>query len=170
MMYQGPDIDSLVARVLASLDGESALLDQRRGRLAELSDALVRGDADGLERVLEQIEREEAAPHGPSPDDVLGSLAAAVGCPSGRPALAEIIPRLPAWHRSAVERARAGLLRRVQALRRQHLQTARLLSQCASFHRSLVELLFPSQAAVATYDAGGRHQWRPGGGLVNAER
>jgi hypothetical protein len=170
MMYQGPDIDSLVARVLAALEGEASLLCQRQGRLAELSDALLRGDADGLERVLEQIDREESAPRGASPDDVLGSLAAAVGCPSGRPALAEIIPRLPAWHRPAVERARAGLLGRVHALRRQHLQTAKLLSQCASFHRSLMELLLPGSAAVATYDSGGQRQWRSGGGLVNAER
>ena len=172
MILVHTDIDVLVARALELLEREALLLRQRQARLAELSEALARGEADRLERVLEQIDREELplSPPEPALDDVLGPLAAAVGCASERPALAEIIPLLPPGHRPGVERARAGVLRQARALRSQHMETAILLSQCASFNRALLELLHQGGPAVATYDAGGPRQWRSGGGLVNAER
>lgn len=166
------DVDALACRLRDLLEEEALLLGQRRSRLADLAEALADNDEPRLERLLAEMEAEVAsqAQREGRPAQVMRRLAEALDCPEESERLSRLIGRLPPWHQGGIAQARARIVQQARDLRRQYRQTAMLLSECARINRALLDSLLRAGPTVSTYDAEGPRQWRPGGGVVDAER
>lgn len=165
------DASEQIADLLAVLDAELALIEDKHERLGELSEAMIARDEPAVEAVLdrlEQAEREQA-----EVDGRLSELRAALAGRLGRPAdelrLSTLAELLPPPEGEAVRDRRERIVAAAERLQQRHLRTALLLSECARVNRMLLEGLCPSGAAVTTYAAGGERVWRQGSGLLDTE-
>ena len=164
--------ESLIDELLAILDEEIELLEQKRSQLANLSEALVSTDDAATEALLKLIEQTE---HTQTRVDlklqgVRKTLAGVFGYDDAKALrLSVLVTELPDAQASAVNDRRERLAQQVGNLRRQHLQTAMLLIECSKVNRMMMECLLPAGEAVTTYDATGTNLWRNGVGLVDKE-
>jgi predicted nucleic acid-binding Zn-ribbon protein len=164
--------ESLIDELLAVLDEEIELLEQKQSQLADLSDALVAVDDVATEALLKQIEQTERTQTmvDLKLQDVRKTLAGVLGYDDARALrLSVLVTKLPDAQASAVDDRRGRLAQQVGKLRRQHLQTAMLLIECSKVNRMMMECLLPAGEAVTTYDATGTNLWRNGAGLVDKE-
>lgn len=164
--------ESLIDELLAILDEEIELLEQKRSQLANLSEALVSTDDAATEALLKLIERTEHTQTRVDLklQDVRKTLAGVFGYDDAKALrLSVLVTELPDAQASAVNDRRERLAQQVGNLRRQHLQTAMLLIECSKVNRMMMECLLPAGEAVTTYDATGTNLWRNGAGLVDKE-
>ena len=164
--------ESLIDELLAILDEEIELLEQKRSQLANLSEALVSTDDAATESLLKLIERTEHTQTRVDLklQDVRKTLAGVFGYDDAKALrLSVLVTELPDAQASAVNDRRERLAQQVGNLRRQHLQTAMLLIECSKVNRMMMECLLPAGEAVTTYDATGTNLWRNGAGLVDKE-
>ncbi len=164
--------ESLIDELVAILDEEIDLLEQKRSQLADLSEALVSADDEATETLLKQIEQTEYTQTRVDIRlrDVRKALAGVFGYDDARALrLSVLVSELPDTQASAVDDRRGRLARQVGKLRRQHLQTAMLLVECSKVNRMMMECLLPAGETVTTYDAAGTNLWRNGAGLVDKE-
>jgi flagellar biosynthesis/type III secretory pathway chaperone len=167
-----PVDNEAVARELeALLDEEISLLDLRRSQLAELSKVILARDDNRMEHLLEEIERTQhiQAATDSRLNALRSALAGAWNCAPGEVRLSRVIAESPGQTRIALEHRRQQIVAMTQALRKQHLETAVLLSECAKVNRRLLEGLLPRSQEVTTYGAEGSRAWRPDTGLTDQE-
>ncbi|HUS47772.1 MAG TPA: flagellar export chaperone FlgN [Phycisphaerae bacterium] len=166
-----PDDKGHIQELLAVLDGQTALLRSRRADLAELSEAMVAADNDRMEAVLRRMDQtgDAQAAQDRRLAAVRQQIAEGLGLQAAQLKLAELAERLPDPLGGALRRRRQQIIEEVQAFRRQHLQTAMLVSQCAQVNRALLEWLFPASCGLTVYGSGGPNHWRRDTGLVDAE-
>mgnify|MGYP006280410803 CR=1 FL=1 len=171
MMPSGPTLSGLVANLADVLDEEIALLTRRHGQLRELAGAIAARDDEPMERLLaemEQLQQVQAAT-----DRRLRharrALAACFACDASELRLSRLIDRLSGEDRGRIEWRRRRIMVLVEDVRREHIRTAMLLTECARVNRELMETLFPASTPVTTYGTSGRESWRPHTGLVDTE-
>jgi len=166
-----PEIEPVVEELLVVLDEETALLERKRAQLAELSKILLRNDNDAVETLLEKIECAQA-------DQVLLEvrlrtireiLAGVFECSAKEFNLSRLIDELPSQQGDAVRSRRRKVAEKVKEFRKQHLQTAILLSECSRITGMMLDSLTPS-GAVVTYDSEGTDRWRIDAGVLDMER
>ncbi|MBS3734229.1 MAG: flagellar export chaperone FlgN [Phycisphaerae bacterium] len=171
MMPTGATRTQRVADLAAVLDEEIDLLAARRDQLARLTVAIPGGDERATERLLQQMERTQQAQA--QTDNRLraarNAMASALACDASQLRLSRLVDRLDGADRDRIERRRARIVALVEAVRREHIKAAMLLSECARINRELLESLFPASTPVTTYGAAGRESWRPHTGLVDTE-
>ena len=169
MILPHPDMDAHVQRLLAEMDAEIERLRLRLVQLEQLSQALVAGDEESLERLLAQMD----AGQGPQAEadarlaEARRALAQALGCPGQR--MSQWLARLEGHDRWEIQRRRSSILDLMGRLRRQHLASVTLLAECARVNRLLLDALMPRSGGVTVYGTGGADHWRGGAGLLNAE-
>lgn len=166
-------IEPLVDELLAVLDEHGELLELKRSQMQELSAALLASDDSATEILLQQIEqaqRTEALLDGRLAS-LRDALADAFNCPVGEFKLARLIEELPSDMAAAVDARRQHIAEEVLKFRRQHLETAMLLSECARFTTLLLDCILPSGKTVITYGVNGAdQQWRPESSLLDTEQ
>ena len=164
-------IAGLVEELIRLLDEQIELLDVRCSQLAALSDATTRRDDEALEALLADIE--SAQQHQTGADTKLqalrNALANAAGWPVEQMRLALLIEHLPDQQSTAVDYRRQQIILLTDRLKRQHMETALILSECARVNRLLLEALFPETRSVTTYGAKGENSWGQDRGLVDVE-
>jgi hypothetical protein len=167
-----PDMESLVAELLAVLDEQIVLLDGKRLQMVELSRALVDRDDEATESLLEQIER--AGTVQVSVDlrlkDVRERLGGALGCDASDVRLSRLAAELPEPHQQTLNARREKIVDLIEEFRAEYLQTTLLLLECSRVTSMLLDGILPAGERVLTYGATGADTWRPGAGLLNAER
>ncbi len=164
-------IASIIDELLGVLDEEIALLQRRKSQMGRLCEAIVERDDDTMERLLaEMSETQQLQEH---VDLKLlahrNTVANAVGRAPGEMKLSVLIAELPPSHRPAVDYRRQQIVLLIQDVRRQHLDTALLLGECARINHMLLTGMFPAASEVTTYDHDGPDTWRSDTGLVDAE-
>jgi flagellar biosynthesis/type III secretory pathway chaperone len=166
------DIDPLVDELVGVLDDEIALLELRVSQLQGMSDAILSRNEEELEKLLDEVERTEQLQSATDSKlkGIRMALAGVFGCEPDEMKLSRLILELPPEKRLAVSHRREHIVRITETLRRKHLETAILLSECARINRMLLSAMFPDSQTATTYSAEGAEVWRPDTGLVDAER
>ncbi len=164
-------MDSLIDELLGALDDQINVLELKCSQLAGLSRALVRRDNEATEAILEEMERAEEVQA--SADlrlvAVRGTFAEALGCEVEKLKLSRLVAELPPRWARATDHRRRRIVDLTGKLRREHLRTAMLLSECARINRMLLESLLPVGEAVVTYGVEGMNLWRAETGLMDTE-
>jgi len=154
-----------------ALDEEASLLGQWGEQLEELSSAILgRGDRD-LEELLGRMEctRRRQREGETRLSAASAGLARALACDAAPGRLSDLIDRLGDAQRDRLEPKRRRVVEQIALVRRTHLRSAVLLSECARVNRELLERLLPKTAPLTTYGAGGRVSRRGGAGLISTE-
>jgi hypothetical protein len=164
-------IEPVIEDLLVVLDSEARLLETKRSQLAELSKKLLANDNEAVEVLLEKIERAEEAQTllARRLQTLRETLAGAFGCDISDFNLAWLIARLPRSESLALTRKRRAVGEKVDAFRKQHLQTTILLTECSRITGMMLDRLAPA-GAVVTYDADGSDRWRADAGMLDMER
>jgi len=167
-----PEVRARTARLLEALDGEIVLLARRQEQMAALSEAIVQRDEGRLEALLAEVAGTLSAQA--EADErvraLQAELARRLGCPPETARLGLLAERVGGREGSEMQSRRDRIVELADGLRRQHLRTSVLLTECARVNRRMLETLCPAARGVSTYDSGGREHWRPETGRVSAER
>jgi flagellar biosynthesis/type III secretory pathway chaperone len=163
--------DALVAEMVALLDEEIHLMEQRLAQMDATRQAIVRRDDNALDRLL--LEAETIQNTQTATDlklrAVRQTLAEAFGCRMGEMKLSWLLERLSDEQRPQIEYRRQQIVLLAEQLRQRHLETALLLSECARINRLVLESLFPEADNVQTYGTQGQTSWQMEAGLVDTE-
>ena len=162
---------ALIGRLESALDEEIRLLEARLGELEGLSKALVERDDESIEAFLERMERTEKAQAAADREltGVRQIVANVVGRDAAELKLTRLVAELPRDQAPGVERRRKRIIELAGAVRRRHIETVMLLTECARITAMLLDRILPAGEAVVTYDADGSDLWRSSTGLLDAE-
>jgi hypothetical protein len=178
MMLSNQSDIQMVGRLLALLDEQIVLLDNRLAIPKGLSQATANYDNQAMETLLARMEQAMLAQgaHDRALRDVRKRLAAALGWPLGNTcltALAKVLgddPRQgPQGLAAQVHSRRSRIIQLVAAIRQTHMHMVLLLTECMKVNRLLMEHLFPQAQGLALYGSSGHKRWRQSPGLVDAE-
>lgn len=163
-------MDVKVQALLDVLDEDIRDIEATLLRLDALRTMLVKRDDAGLERLLEDIRRqsESHAVNERKRQDLRAELAVAAGCGPGDLTLSKLRAHLPEPSRTAVAQRQNRLRSLVAQLKREHLLTTVLLSDCTRFNRSLMQTFFGlSGTGNVTYSPSGAARHRSDTTLVS---
>jgi flagellar biosynthesis/type III secretory pathway chaperone len=168
-MVSYPEVEPLVAQLLAVLDEEAALLELRRVQMEDLFGAIARRDDPSMERLLAAMEQAQARQGRTDQklNAIRTSLGRQLGCPARETRISLLARRLPAPWSGTLRRRARQLTDLAERLRRQHLETSFLLSECSRINRLMLENLGVA-GTLTTYQAGGATTWHDGG-IISAE-
>ena len=171
MIAVTPGMQSLIEQLLSLLDEDISVLNLRCSQLESLSQAILHRDDETLDDLLNEMEKAQQVQT--ITDVKLRAIRQAIANAVGRDVkelrLSRLIGELTAEQNLALDYRRQQIVLLTEKLRRQHLETAVVLSECARVNRMLLETLFPEGSTVTTYSTDGANPWRPDVGLVNAE-
>ncbi len=155
-------VEMNVERLLAVLDADIRHLETTLVQLDTLRGLLIKRDDTALELLLGEIRgRTEAyAANEQTRQRLRGDLALALGCDAGRLTLSGLQSMLPEPQRAAMASRQKKLKSLIEELRREHMLTVALVSDCTRFNRTLVRTLFGagSQAGVLYNPSGQARQ------------
>lgn len=130
-----------VDELLAVLDADIGYVRQTLGRLDELRSLVIKRDEASLGRLLETI-RGESSDHSVNESkrqSIRRGFAAAFECDVNDMTLSRLEAELSGEKRIEVGRRRMELRSLTEKLRKEHLRTAMLLSDCARFNSALLK-------------------------------
>jgi hypothetical protein len=171
MMPSNQSDTQTVGQLLALLDEQIVLLDNRLAILKGLGQATADYDNQAMETLLVQMEQAMAAQsaHDKVLRGVRGRLAAALGWPLGDTCLSALAKVLGDDLAAQIHSRRSRIVQLVAAIRQTHMHMVLLLAECMKVNRLLMEHLFPRTQGLALYGSSGHKRWRQSPGLVDAE-
>ena len=166
-----PHALEMVHELLGLLDEEIRLLRLRADQFDELYEAILRRNDGRMESLLEEMTnaQHQQADVDTKLHSVRSLFAKALGRDADDMRLSVLIGRLDKKRSMDLEYKREQIILLAETLKRKHLRTAILLSECARVNRMLLEGLLPRAESVTTYGTGGAQPWRMGSGLVDTE-
>ncbi len=137
-------IENNIDELLAVLDTDIRHIHQSLSYLNELRSSVIKRDDAALGRLLELIRgmSEDYRSHESKRQLVRKELAGALGCSFQQVTLTRLEAILPSDKREQVARKKAELASLIQQLKKEHLSTALLLSECARINRMLLNEIF----------------------------
>ncbi|UCF43630.1 MAG: flagellar export chaperone FlgN [Planctomycetota bacterium] len=166
------EIGAKLNELLHCLDKD---IEQLRGSLSllnELRSLVIKRDEDSLGRLLESIQTESDTHKGQELKRyaIRKELALALGCGSEQVTLSKLEAVLPEEEKAQVAERKAQLKALINKLKKEHLSTALLLSECARFNRLLLKsiLNFGSTGTVY-YDSDGSTKQQSDTAFVNLQ-
>ncbi len=155
-------VETKVERLLAVLDGDIRHLETTLAQLDALRGLLIKRDDAALDRLLAEIRgRTEAYAANEQMRQMLrADLAETLGYDAGRLTLSKLQSMLPEPQRTAIASRQRNLRSLIADLKREHMLTAALVSDCARFNRTLMRTFFgaASQAGVLYSPSGQTRQ------------
>ncbi|MHC4692168.1 MAG: hypothetical protein ACYS67_05455 [Planctomycetota bacterium] len=138
------NIEDKVDELLLVLDEDIRYIQQSLSRLNELRSLVIKRDDVSLGKLLELIrsESEGYRKHELHRQSIRRELAGALGCGLGQMTLSTLEAGLPKEKKEQVTEKKAKLNSLIKELRKEHLSTALLLSECARFNKMLLESIF----------------------------
>lgn len=165
-----PDIRRFSDELHHILDEEIRLLHERACQFDELYDAILHRQNDRMETLLAEMTatQQEQAKVDTSLDALRQLFARSLRCEPGQIKLSELADHID--NPDAVLHKREQIILLSEALKKKHLNTAVLLTECARINRALLDGLLPeNEPSLTTYGHGGSNPWRSNTGLVDAE-
>ena len=165
------NVEPLVNELLQVLDTEIELLDLRCGQFSRLTQASIERDDQVLHDLLEEIEatQQDQQETDMRLQALRQTLATALGLTEKKLRLAWLIRQMPPEQASAIQHRRRQIIVLTDRIKRQHMETALVVSECARVNRLLLENLFPQAQTVTTYGARGESSRSQGSGLLDLE-
>lgn len=137
-------IEDKVDELLAVLDEDIQHIQQSLSTLNELRSLVIKRDDAGLGKLLELIrgESDRNLRHELKRQSIRKELASALGCGLEQMTLSTLEASLPKGKKEQVTRKKAELTSLIKELKKEHLSTALLLSECARINRTLLKGVF----------------------------
>jgi flagellar biosynthesis/type III secretory pathway chaperone len=172
MIAEDRQLREFAEDMIALLDEETRLLEQRAEQFDLLYDAILHRREEGMEGLLVEMTDTQIAQARLDEQlaELRGVLTEAMDLPDGKMKLQNLAERVDADQGERLMRRRERIIQLAEKLKRRHLDTALLLSESARINRMLLEGLLPgNEAPVTTYGRGGKDGWKGRSGLVDTE-
>ncbi len=166
------EIEDKVDELLAALDKDSQHIQESLLKLNELRSLVVKRDDAALGRLLESIQAESGSyrSHELKRQSIRKDLADALGCNLEQMTLSSIEASLPEEKKAQVTRMKAKLKSLIMELKKEHLSTALLLSECTRFNNLLLKSIFDlGKSDVVYYNSNGATRRQTDTSLVNLQ-
>ena len=152
------EIEDKINELLDVLDKDIENVEKNLSRLNELRSLVIKRDETNLGKLLETIRIESG---GDTANElrrasIRRELAQAFGCSAGEVTLTRLGEILVGEQRSQILDRKTRLVSVTNELKREHLSTAMLLSECARFNSLLLKNIFDiSKSETVTYNSTG---------------
>ena len=146
-------IDDKVDDLLACLDKDVRRMEESLSQLNELRTLVIKRDDAALGKLLESIQAESDRHRSNelNRQSIREELAGDLGCDLKQMTLSALEASLPGAKKDRVTRMKAKLRSLVEELRKEHLSTALLLSECTRFNNLLLKSIFEFARTGAVY-------------------
>ncbi len=165
-------IEDKVDELLACLDKDIRHIQESLLHLNELRRLVIKRDDAALGRLLENIQAESDRyrAHELSRQSIREELANTLGCPLGQMTLSALEASLPEAKKNQVTQMKAELRSLIEELKKEHLGTALLLSECARFNNLLLKGIFDlGRTGTVCYNSNGASKRHIDTAFVNFE-
>jgi len=163
-------MEKKVDELLAVLDEDIRYIHDSLLQLNELRSSVIKRDDAALNRLLGTAGAKAAsyALNESKRQSLRKDLANALGCNIEQMTLTRLESALPIEKKTQVTNKKAELRMLVNELKKEHLATAVLLSECARFNNLLLRSIFvPGETGTVTYRANGAANRQMDGTFVN---
>jgi hypothetical protein len=146
-------IDAKVDELLVCLDEDIQHIQESLLHLNELRRLVIKRDDTALGKLLESIQTESDRyrPHESRRQSIRKELANVLGCDLEQVTLSALEASLPKAKKDEVTQMKAKLRSLTDELKKEHLSTALLLSECARFNNLLLKSIFDIGKTGAVY-------------------
>jgi len=152
------EIEDKVDELLVVLDKDIRHIEQTLSQLNDLRSLLIKRDDVALGRLLEsiQVKSHSYGSHELKRQSIRKELATALGCSFGQMTLSRLETVLPEGKRAQVTQKQTKLRALTKELKKEHLGTTLLLSECARFNNLLLKSIFDlGETGALIYDSDG---------------
>ncbi len=166
------EIEDKVDELLDALDKDSRHIQESLLKLNELRSLVVKRDDAALGRLLESIQAESDSyrSHESKRQSIRKDLADTLGCNLEQMTLSALEASLPEEKKAQVTRMKAKLKSLITELRKEHLSTTLLLSECTRFNNLLLKSIFDlGKSDVVYYNSNGATRRQTDTALVNLQ-
>ncbi len=163
-------IESKVDQLLGVLDEDIRYIHDGLLQLNELRSAVIKRDDAALNRLLSTIraKADSYAANESNRQALRKDLANALGCNVEQMTLTKLASRLPIEKKAQVASKKVELKTLINELKKEHLSTSMLLSECARFNNLLLRSIFDlGKTGTVTYRANGAANRQMDGTFVN---
>ena len=163
-------IENKVDELLAVLDEDIRYIRDGLLQLNELRSSVIKRDDAALNRLLSTIraKADSYAANESKRQALRKDLANALGCNVEQMTLTKLASRLPIEKKAQVAGKKVELRTLINDLKKEHLSTSMLLSECARFNSLLLRTIFDlGKTGTVTYRANGAANRQMDGTFVN---
>ena len=172
MKATATEIDDKVDKLLTCLDKDSQHIQESLSQLSKLRSYVIKRDDSGLSQLLNIIQAETSSyrNHESNRQTIRKELANALGCNTEQMTLSALEARLPKGKKDQIIKKKAKLMSLINELKKEHLSTTMLLSDCARFNSMLLtSTLELGQAGTITYSPRGSAERQTNSAFVNLQ-
>ena len=166
------EIEDRVDELLAVLDRDIQHMQESLSKLDELRSSVVKRDDATLGKLLESIQSESDnyKNNELKRQSIRKDLAAVLNCSPGQVTLSRLEAELTGTKKAQVGERKTILRSLAEELKKEHLSTAMLLSDCARFNKLLLKSIFElGRTATITYDSNGATRRQTDTAFVNLQ-
>jgi len=147
------EIKDKVDKLLTCLDKDSQHIQESLSQLNKLRSYVIKRDDSGLSKLLKIIQAETSSyrNHESKRQTIRKELANALGCNTEQMTLSALEARLPKGKKDQIIKKKAKLMSLIKELKKEHLSTILLLSECARFNNLLLKSIFDLGKTGAVY-------------------
>ena len=152
------EIEDKVDELLAVLDKDIEHIQQNISYLNELRSLVIKRDGVALSKLLERIQSETNSykDHQLKRRSIRKKLASIFDCDFEQMTLSKLETNLPEEKKAQVTIRKTKLKTLVKELKKEHISTALLLSECARFNNLLLKSIFRlGESGTVTYNSSG---------------
>ena len=165
-------IEDKVDELLVFLDRDIQHIQESLLKLNELRRLVIKRDDAALGKLLESIQAEADSyrNHELNRQPIRKELANALGCNVEQMTLSTLEASLPKGKKAQVTQRKAKLRSLIKELKKEHLSTALLLSECARLNKLLLKSIFDiGKTEVVYYDSNGATRRQTDTAFVNLQ-
>ncbi|MBW7990129.1 MAG: flagellar protein FlgN [Planctomycetes bacterium] len=153
MKSTATEIENKVDKLLTCLDKDSQHIQEILSQLNKLRSYVIKRDDSGLSKLLKIIQADMSSyrNHESKRQAIRKELANALGCNTEQMTLSALEARLPKGKKDQIIKKKAKLMSLIKELKKEHLSTILLLSECAKFNNLLLKSIFDLGKTGAVY-------------------
>jgi len=153
MKSTATEIENKVDKLLTCLDKDSQHIQESLSQLNKLRSYVIKRDDSGLSKLLKVIQAEISSyrNHETKRQTIRKELANALGCNTEQMTLSALEACLPKGKKDQITKKKAQLMSLIKELKKEHLSTILLLSECAKFNNLLLKSIFDLGRTGAVY-------------------
>ncbi|MHC4740007.1 MAG: flagellar export chaperone FlgN [Planctomycetota bacterium] len=164
--------DDKIGELLAILDRDIEHIQDSLLRLDKLRTLLIKPNNESLDRLLENIQADSDsyAANETKRQSIRRELAATLGCDVEQMTLSKLETHLEGQEKDQIVEKKTKLKLLTEELKKEHLSTAMLLSDCARFNSLLLKTIFDfGKAGTVYYNSNGSAKRQSDAAFVNLQ-
>jgi len=166
------EIKDKVDELLTCLEKDSQHIQESLSQLNKLRSYVIKRDDSGLSKLLKTIQAETSSyrNHESKRQTIRKELANALGCNTEQITLSALEARLPKGKKEQIIKKKAKLMSLIKELKKEHLSTILLLSECARLNNLLLKSIFDlGKTGTVYYKSNGATQHQTDMAFVNLQ-